>query len=185
MSGIFYLQQIMINKSDIEILSANSYHLDELLQIGKQTFIETFAAENNPEDMQKYIEESFSIEKLMSELNNKNSEFYIARKKSKTIAYLKLNFGNTQTEMKDEQGMEVERIYVLKEYHGKQIGKILFEKALERAKEKKIKYIWLGVWEKNYRAIRFYSKMGFNAFDKHVFKLGNDEQTDIMMKLYI
>ena len=78
--------------------------------------------------------------------------------------------------------MEVERIYVLKEFHGKQIGQILFDKALEIAKEKKINYLWLGAWEKNPRAIRFYEKNGFVQFSTHLFKVGADEQTDVMMR---
>ncbi|MFD2832491.1 GNAT family N-acetyltransferase [Christiangramia antarctica] len=72
---------------------------------------------------------------------------------------------------------------MLKEFHGKKVGKMLYDKAIELAKEKNIDNVWLGVWEENLRAIRFYEKNGFVAFDKHIFKLGNDEQTDIMMKL--
>lgn len=79
--------------------------------------------------------------------------------------------------------MEIERIYVLKEFHGKKVGQILYEKAIELAKGIDADFIWLGVWEENPRAIRFYEKNGFSAFDKHIFQLGNDEQTDIMMKL--
>ena len=99
------------------------------------------------------------------------------------MGYLKLNFGDSQTELKDQKALEIERIYVLKEFHGKKVGQLLFEKALKIAEEKKVDYVWLGVWEENLRAINFYKKNGFEEFDKHIFKLGNDEQTDIMMKL--
>jgi hypothetical protein len=101
----------------------------------------------------------------------------------KTIGYLKVNVGESQTEIKDKNTLEIERIYVLKEFHGKKVGQILYDKAIELAKDKNIENVWLGVWEENPRAIRFYEKNGFVAFDKHIFKLGNDEQTDIMMKL--
>ena len=60
---------------------------------------------------------------------------------------------------------------------------MLYDKAIEIAKEKDAEYVWLGVWEENSRAIRFYKKNGFVEFDKHIFKLGDDEQTDVMMKL--
>jgi diamine N-acetyltransferase len=96
---------------------------------------------------------------------------------------LKINFGSSQTEQKDKNSLEIERIYVLKEYHGKKVGQVLYDCALKIAKEKQIEFVWLGVWEKNPRAISFYTKNGFEAFDKHVFVLGTDEQTDIMMKL--
>ncbi|PZQ78157.1 MAG: GNAT family N-acetyltransferase, partial [Flavobacterium johnsoniae] len=76
-------------------------------------------------------------------------------------------------------------IYVLKEFHGKKVGQLLYEKAIQIAKETKSDYVWLGVWEENHRALAFYKKNGFVEFDKHIFRLGNDEQTDIMMKLQL
>lgn len=85
--------------------------------------------------------------------------------------------------MKENKVVEIERIYVLKEFHRKSVGQILYNKALEIAIQKKADYIWLGVWEENPSAINFYWKNGFLAFDKHIFKMGNDEQTDIMMRL--
>lgn len=149
----------------------------------KKTFFETFAEKNTKENMQKYLEEGFTFEKLTSELLSPNSKFYFASFENKVIGYLKLNFGQSQTELKDDKALEIERIYVLNEYHGKKVGQILYDKAIEIAKHKKADYIWLGVWEENPRAINFYKKNGFEEFDKHIFKLGEDEQTDIMMKL--
>lgn len=149
----------------------------------KKTFFETFAEKNTIENMQKYLEEGFTFEKLTSELLSPNSKFYFASFENKVIGYLKLNFGQSQTELKDDKALEIERIYVLNEYHGKKVGQILYDKAIEIAKHKKADYIWLGVWEENPRAINFYKKNGFEEFDKHIFKLGEDEQTDIMMKL--
>lgn len=132
--------------------------------------------------MKKYLDENFSIEKLTDELNNKNSEFYFAKLENTVIGYLKLNFGESQTELKDNKALEIERIYVPKEFHGQSVGQILYEKAIQVAKQKDVDYVWLGVWEENLRALSFYKKNGFTEFDKHIFKLGNDEQTDIMMK---
>lgn len=167
---------ITIERIDLENIS-------DLQKIGKQTFFETFADSNSVEDMQKYLEESFAFEKLENELKNPNSEFYFAKDNEKVVGYLKVNFGDSQTELKDNLALEIERIYVLKDYHGKKVGQKLYEKAIEIAKEKAVEYVWLGVWEENHRAINFYQKNGFEAFDKHIFVLGNDEQTDIMMKL--
>jgi ribosomal protein S18 acetylase RimI-like enzyme len=96
---------------------------------------------------------------------------------------LKINFGDAQTELKDNKSVEIERIYVLQAFQGKKLGQALYEKAISIAKEMKVKYVWLGVWEQNHRALQFYKKNGFVQFDTHIFKLGNDEQTDIMMKL--
>ena len=158
-------------------------NIEQLQAIGRQTFTETFADSNSAEDMAKYLEEAYAHEKLSSELNDPNSEFYLATLEHEVIGYLKLNFGDAQTELKDNKALEIERIYVAKAFHGQKLGQLLYDKAIEVAKEKKVGYVWLGVWEENHRAIQFYTKNGFVAFDKHVFLLGNDAQTDIMMKL--
>jgi diamine N-acetyltransferase len=157
--------------------------IDQIQKIGRQTFFETFSASNSEENMAKYLEEGFSREKLTAEINDNNSEFYFAEFENTIIGYLKLNFGQSQTELKDERTVEIERIYVLKSFLGKNVGQILYEKALQIARQRNAEYVWLGVWEENPRAINFYKKNGFVEFDKHIFKLGDDEQTDIMMRL--
>ena len=169
----------------VEIKKASLADLQELQLIGKQTFQETFAEVNSEENIKKYLADSFNDRKITDEIENPNSEFYIAIIDNQTIGYLKVNFGTAQTELKDPKGMELERIYVLRKYHGEKVGQLLFEKALQIATNKKVEYLWLGVWEKNIKAKKFYLKNGFIEFDKHIFRLGNDEQTDIMMKLVI
>lgn len=169
----------------MKIFPINDSDLTQLQEIGRKTFAETFSENNTSENMQKYLEEGFSTTKLTEELNDKNAAFYFAELDGKIIGYLKINTGQSQTELKDEKALEIERIYVLKEFHGKKVGQLLFEKAIQIAKDKNMDYVWLGVWEENPRAIRFYEKNGFVAFDKHIFKLGNDEQIDILMRLYI
>jgi len=170
---------------NVEIIRVTVNELDQLQRIGRQTFSETFSSGNSEKNMKVYLEKGFSTEKLEAELANKNSEFYFALFENKVIGYLKVNFGQSQTEIKDENTLEIERIYVLKEFHGKKVGQILYEKAMEISRQNGVDYVWLGVWEENPRALRFYEKNGFVEFDKHIFKLGNDEQTDIMMKLQL
>jgi len=169
--------------TNIEIRKGTLSDLSVLQNIGRQTFSETFAEGNTEENMKKYLEEGFSNEKLTAELKNPDSEFYFAIQENEVIGYLKINHGQSQTELKDETAMEIERIYVLKDFHGKNVGQVLYQKAIDIAKEKNADYVWLGVWEENPRAINFYMKNGFVEFDKHIFVLGDDEQTDIMMRL--
>ena len=95
---------------------------------------------------------------------------------------MKINFNKAQTEKNHDNTLEIQRIYVLQKYKGKKIGKMLIEEAKKIAMENSLRYIWLGVWEKNYSAIKFYEKQGFKNFDTHIFKLGNDEQIDNLMK---
>lgn len=170
----------MIN---FNIIKATSIDVEMLQKISKQTFFEAFADDNSEENIQKYLISEFSIEKLKKELNSKNTEFYFAFYNQKVIGYLKLNFENSQTELKFTNTTEIERIYVLKEFYGKGVGNLLLKKSIEMAHRQKTNFIWLGVWEKNFRAIRFYEKNGFKQFDYHVFKLGDDLQTDFLMKL--
>lgn len=166
----------------IVIAAASVKDVAIIQQVGRQTFFETFAETNSEEDMQKYLDESFSEEKVLGELNNPGSSFFIARDNDEPVGYLKLNTGDAQTDIKDDAALEIERIYVKAAYHGKRVGQLLYERALEIAQTAGKTYVWLGVWEENQRAIGFYKKNGFEAFGKHAFMLGNDEQTDILMK---
>lgn len=108
--------------------------------------------------------------------------FFIAWDEGSAIGYLKVNTAQAQTDMHEEDSLEIERIYVLNAYHGKKVGQLLYDKAVEIAVQLGKTSVWLGVWEENPRAIRFYEKNGFVAFGTHLFKLGDDEQTDIIMR---
>lgn len=166
----------------IEIRKVTPTELEKLQKISQQTFKKSFSAGNSDVNMAKYLEEGLSLEKLAAELNNEGSQFYFALLAEEVIGYLKLNVGQAQTELKEDGALEIERIYVLHEYQGKKVGQLLYEKAIQMSREIGAWYVWLGVWEKNQRAISFYKKNGFVEFDKHVFILGDDKQTDIMMK---
>ena len=169
----------------MKIRKINIDDLEALRNLSIQTFKETFEEVNTEEDMQKYLDENLSIEKLKTELENPNSEFYFAENNDEILGYLKLNFKDAQTEKLEENHFEIERIYVLKTFLGQKIGQILFDKAIEIGREKNLEYVWLGVWEENHRAIRFYGKNGFEIFGKHDFVLGEDVQTDLLMKMKI
>jgi diamine N-acetyltransferase len=168
---------------NIEIKKVTINDVVQLQKIGRLTFYETFASVNSEDNMTRYLVENFSFTNLTTALNDYNREFYFATMDNTVIGYLKINFGLSQTELRDKNTIEIERIYVLKDFHGKNVGQMLLQKALHIAQQQKKDFIWLGVWEENPRAINFYKKNGFVEFDKHIFILGNDEQTDIMMKL--
>ena len=169
----------------MKIRKINIDDLETLRYLSIQTFKETFEEVNTEEDMQKYLDENLSIEKLKTELENVNSEFYFAENNGEILGYLKLNFKDAQTEKLEENHFEIERIYVLKAFLGQKIGQILFNKAIEIGREKNLEYVWLGVWKENHRAIRFYEKNDFEIFGKHDFVLGEDVQTDLLMKMKI
>ncbi|PQA93157.1 GNAT family N-acetyltransferase [Chryseobacterium shigense] len=169
--------------ASIIINTASTEDLETIQSLGRQTFSETFAESNSEEAMKTYLDESFSTEKVKLELNNPDSHFFIAWEEDNPVGYLKLNSGAAQTELKDDDtSLEIERIYVKKSHHGQKVGQLLYDKALESAQSLGKNYLWLGVWEKNLRALSFYRKNGFEEFGSHTFTLGNDDQTDLMMK---
>ena len=157
--------------------------IEKIKYISEKTFYETFSEENTKEDMESYLIETFSYDMLESEIKNSGSKFYIVKNNGEAVAYMKLNFDKAQIEPGHDNTLEVQRIYVLQEYKGRSIGKFLMQKALEVGKSSKVDYIWLGVWENNIDAIRFYEKLGFIKFDTHIFILGEDKQIDNLMKL--
>ena len=167
----------------ITIRKASPSEIVELQKIGRQTFYETFSASNSAHNMEKYLEEGFSTGKLAAELADRNSQFFFAELDNQIIGYLKLNSGSSQTELKNEKSLEIERIYVLQEFQGRKVGQLLLEKALKVAYHLNADFVWLGVWEENTKAINFYTKNGFIEFDRHIFRLGDARQTDLLMKL--
>jgi GNAT superfamily N-acetyltransferase len=167
----------------IHIEKVSLLEVQTLKAFAEQTFLDTYASQNTEEDMVKYLADHFNLKLLTEEINSSDAEYYLAKIDKEVVGYFKLNYRKAQTEVVDENALEIERIYASTQYHGKGVGKVLFENILQIAKSKAVSFIWLGVWEKNPRAIRFYEKCGFVEFDKHVFVLGTDEQTDLMMKL--
>lgn len=155
---------------------------EALLHIGKKTFLDAFSHLNTPEDIKIYSDSFLTIGRITAELNNPDSVFYFVVDEDIIIGYLKLNYAASQTELLDTEAVEIERIYVLSGYQGRQIGQQLLDHAIAIAQSKSLKYIWLGVWENNTNAIRFYQGNGFEAFGSHYFMLGNDRQTDILMR---
>ena len=154
-----------------------------LKKISITTYREQFEKDNNPEDFQLYLGNAFSRSTLLDEINNPESVFYFVFSEKKLAGYLKLNSGNAQTEIRKSDTMELERIYLYREFQGQKLGKQMIEKALDEARNANCSYLWLGVWEHNHRAIKFYKDLGFTSFSSHSFFMGTDEQTDILMKL--
>ncbi len=167
---------------DIELARVTTKDLAELKELSELTFSETFAAMNTAANMRAYLAHEFDAAKLKRELADPNSEFHFALLGKKVVGYLKVKGGSAQTGLRDQNTLEIERIYVLKELHGHKVGQVLLDKAFAIARAKGADQVWLGVWEANARAIRFYAKNGFVEFGKHIFMLGSDAQTDILMK---
>ena len=169
--------------NDLEFHRVQKIDLLALQEISRQTFFDTFGKLNTIEDMNHYLEVNLSLEQLTLELNNPFTSFYFAKNSKEILAYLKLNEAEAQTEKRDIPSLEIERIYVCKEYQNRGVGQFLLNHSIQITKNKQLNLIWLGVWEHNVSAIRFYERNHFQFFGKHSVMLGSDEQTDLLMEL--
>lgn len=169
----------------MEVYQVQKSDLLALQEISRQTFFDTFAEVNTKEDMSQYLEVNLSLDQLADELDNPSTFFYFAKDNNKILAYLKLNEAKAQTEKREVPSMEIERIYVRSEFQNRGVGQFLLDYSIQITKDKQLKLIWLGVWEHNVSAIRFYERNQFQFFGKHSFMLGSDEQTDLLMELHL
>lgn len=167
---------------DIILKKCTEADADILRSLLAKTFSETFAHMNTPENMELYLSQAFARERILEELENQDSAFYLLYRNGSPAGCLKVNEAAAQTEAGNPHSLEVERIYVAKEFQGTGLGSRLMDEAVRLAAERKKAYIWLGVWEKNERAIRFYEGKGFYRTGSHTFTVGNDEQTDYIMR---
>ena len=166
----------------IRIRFAGEDDAELIAEISRQTFYETFAAQNSKENMDMHMAQYYSREKITAELGDPGNIFLLAYADNRLAGYAKMNDHAKAESGYLENPIEIERIYSIKELIGKGVGKNLMEKCLAIAREKNKKEIWLGVWEYNFRAIDFYTRWGFEKFGEHNFPVGLDPQTDWLMK---
>lgn len=169
----------------ITIKKATVEHIQLIRQIGQLTFYETFHALNSEENMQAYLSTAFTDEKLQGELQHIASQFYLAWQQEEVVGYLKLNVDDAQTEPMGDEALEIERIYVAASHQKYGIGKRFMQLAEQQAREQHKSKIWLGVWEKNEKAIHFYERQGFKKVSEHIFQMGDEAQTDYVMEKVI
>ena len=153
-----------------------------LQKVSYKTFYEAFASENKEENIRSYLAQAFSDEQVSAELAETQSAFYFAQLRGEIVGYIKINVGSAQTDLKEDSGLELERIYVLHQYQGQQIGQQLLVQVIDMAKQQQKDYVWLGVWDRNHRAIKFYESNGFQIFSSHPFLMGAEMQTDYLMR---
>lgn len=176
----FHLMDNNMNEFVIKQLTVSEVQI--LRQVSIDTFIDTYSKFNTAENMQMYVQQHFNEEQLISELESDSNFFFGIFDGDALAGYTKLRTTEHPEELKWKKHIELERIYAAKKYHGKGLGYRMMHYCLQFASENNYDVLWLGVWEKNERAIHFYKKSGFEIFSRHVFMLGTDEQTDWLMK---
>ena len=168
----------------ITIRQAGPEDVALLADLAYRTFWDAFAhhPKNAPDDLNHYMRQAFNPEQLATELASENNLFLISETNDAASGYAKLVFGNIEAGISASQPVELERLYAHQEHLGTGVGQRLMDACLDRSREHGCDVIWLGVWEFNPRAQRFYEKNGFRVVGTHVFQLGSDPQTDILMQ---
>jgi ribosomal protein S18 acetylase RimI-like enzyme len=159
--------------------------LASLLDVAQTSFVQAFTEGNKPENVQAYLSQAFTQVQLEKEWRNPASTFLLASLEGKLVGYTKVNLAAAQTDVQDPDSLEVARLYTLEEVWGRGVGQFLLDAALAFAKEKGKTFVWLGVWEHNARAIRFYEKNGFKTFGSHPFPFGDEIQNDWLMRVEV
>ena len=166
-----------------ELRKANLSDLPELLALARTSFLQAFTAGNKPENVQAYLAEAFTVERLTHEMQELASTFIVASLEGKLVGYTKLNLAEAQADVQDPASVEVARLYTLEEVWGTGLGQLLLDAAIAFAKQEGKTWLWLGVWEHNARAIRFYEKNGLRIFGSHPFPFGDEIQNDWLMRM--
>jgi ribosomal protein S18 acetylase RimI-like enzyme len=159
--------------------------VEVLRELARRTYEETFASRNTRENMERYCAQAFGREKLLSELRDPRPRYSFLELDGRIVGYLKLNEAPAQTDVNDPDSLEIERIYVEKEYQGRGLGRFMVDHTRGLARQAGKTYIWLGVWEENTAALAFYERLGFVPMGRHEFGMGDEVQLDILMRLAV
>jgi ribosomal protein S18 acetylase RimI-like enzyme len=170
--------------AELVIREALPEEAERLAKLAFETFWDAFHShpKNRPEDMKSYMDSAFSIDQIARELAQKNNIFFIAEFDGEAAGYSKLIIDSIESGIKAERPIELARLYSHQKFLGKGIGQALLDKCLHKARDLGRDVIWLGVWEYNPRARKFYEKNGFTYVGQHIFQLGSDPQIDLLMQ---
>lgn len=168
----------------IELMDAGKDLASLVADMSRKTFQQTFGPYNTAEDMQLFLLEQFTQEKLMQEVGIPGHRHILAYYDGIPAGYVFIKYHSHELLM-NEPALEISRIYCLQEFQGLGIGKAMMEEALKDARHNNLKWVWLGVWKENAKALTFYQSFGFSSFGTTDFLLGKDWQKDWLMKKYI
>lgn len=173
-----------MSDSSINIRQATPDDAKLLTDLAYTTFWDAFAhhPKNAPDDLNHYMRQAFSFEQTVTEMDDEKSIFLICELDGEAAGYAKIIIDNIEPGITAERPIELNRLYSHQRFLGQGIGQTLMDACFDRAREENRDVMWLGVWEYNPRAQRFYEKNGFRVVGSHVFQLGEDAQTDLLMQ---
>jgi len=166
------------------IRTATPADAEPLAALAERTFRDPFAADNSTDDMQAYVRDSFSLDRVRAELADEANTFLLAfvDGAEQPTGYAKLRTGTTDPRVNGPDPVELERLYVDRSVIGHGVGAALMRASLGAARSAGQRTLWLGVWQRNTRAISFYERCGFETVGDHVFRLGSEAQRDLIME---
>ncbi len=168
----------------IHIRKATKEDCEVIAELAKKTFSETYSEISTNAAMQEYVEKKISPVNIRKELDNPLSCFYIGFINDEPVAFTRLRYNRAVKGLPGKKGIEIEQIYVLKEYQGVKVGREMMEKCRQVAIREKFDILWLQVWQHNHKAIQFYQKSGFVVYETAIAVYGNGiEQDDFLMRL--
>jgi diamine N-acetyltransferase len=171
-----------LTTNEIRIREAGKSDADLIADFSRETFYDAVGPFNTKENMDQFMSVQFSSDKLIAEVSEKNHIFLLAYLEDQVAGYVKLRENEAPEELGRVLAIEIARIYVARHAKGLGLGRALVQRCLDIAKAKRKEVIWLGVWQHNQKAIGFYNHLGFERFGQYIFMLGNDPQTDWLMK---
>ena len=163
---------------NLSIRQADVSDLKIICALGITTFYEAYFEQDDPQDLANYVLESFSLEQIEKELRDENSAFFIAEANGRMVGYAKLRENSEVDCLKRGEAIELQRIYILEKARGKGIGEALMKRCFDAARAKGYKAIWLGVWEQNLAAQRFYERFSFVKAGELRFLYGEKIETN-------
>jgi len=171
----------------IDIRPATIDDAKSLTELSYTTFWDAFAhhPKNAPDDLAHYMRQAFNIEQITDELNDPRAIFLLAEIEGELAGYAKLVCDHVEPGIAAGKPIELNRLYSQQKFLGQGVGQTLMEACIDLAREDGFDTMWLGVWEYNPRAQRFYERNGFKEVGSHTFALGSDPQTDLLMQKQI
>lgn len=165
----------------ISIIPASLNDAALIAQISRETFYDTYAADNTKEDMDLYLSTKFADEQIVAEIEDPLNVFLLAYVGDTLAGYIKLK-DSTHASLGTDPALEVARFYAHKNFHGKGVGKAMMQACVTHAQSLERQWLWLVVWKQNPRGIQFYQSAGFSICAEAIFVLGEDVQHDWVMK---
>jgi diamine N-acetyltransferase len=167
------------NSSHIFIRAAIPSDASSIAHIGRTVFHTTFAHTCSKKDMDDFLDSTYTTDIILRELHDPNRRFLVSILDDRVVAFSQLTMNTDESSVEQyAKRVELQRIYVDNNLHGKGAAGVLMEHTLELARSLGYEHVWLGVWENNVRAFRFYQKFGFTQVGQHTFMVGEDKQTD-------